>query len=495
MSNHLPSQRFLALAIVGYGLHIALVSLVGWPGSSSVFTQGFSSSGVLSPFSLAKDLAFCLSFLVWFAVAMRGGERFYALFSHRPVWWVFSAAFVAAGVGASLAVPSGCGTVPEVLCGALMGVSLSGNFTLWQRTLCARHTPVDARGLIGGTILGGSLFFLTSWLPDQAVRVIALAVMAPATSAVLMLCNVARPGRVPLAPDHAADLPDLPARRANLRKGVLALIMPCVTIGAIGFTMQALRIVSVGLGAQEALLSNLYNIANVIGPSVLLLVFERNRYHVDMGVFYRIGAPLIGGVALLFPVGGAVFQNTASVLLYATFSIASIMGILACNQVSRQYRVPPIAMYALCFATIYLVRFSPVAVWGLGLFATGDVVPVALVCLALMFACYVASDRFQCAQEVAQVYSWESELAVEAPARASEDAVRAFGESRGLTVRECEVLLLMQTGRSAPAIAEKIGVSQNTVRFHAKNLYSKLGIHSRQELIDLVDKATTQKSS
>ena len=47
---------------------------------------------------------------------------------------------------------------------------------------------------------------------------------------------------------------------------------------------------------------------------------------------------------------------------------------------------------------------------------------------------------------------------------------------------------MLMSGRSIPAAAEYMGVSPNTVRFHCKNVYVKLGVHSRQELIELIDR-------
>lgn len=57
---------------------------------------------------------------------------------------------------------------------------------------------------------------------------------------------------------------------------------------------------------------------------------------------------------------------------------------------------------------------------------------------------------------------------------------------RGLTPREAEILGLIAMGRSATYIAEELTISHNTTRTHIKHVYEKLGIHSKQELIDLV---------
>ena len=55
-----------------------------------------------------------------------------------------------------------------------------------------------------------------------------------------------------------------------------------------------------------------------------------------------------------------------------------------------------------------------------------------------------------------------------------------------LTEREAAVLGLLLAGRSAPYIAEQLCVSQNTVKTHVRHIYAKLDIHTRQELLDLV---------
>ena len=58
-------------------------------------------------------------------------------------------------------------------------------------------------------------------------------------------------------------------------------------------------------------------------------------------------------------------------------------------------------------------------------------------------------------------------------------------EIYGLTVREEEIMTLLISGRSIDRIARQLKLSSNTVKTHRNHLYSKLGIHDRQELIDL----------
>ena len=56
-----------------------------------------------------------------------------------------------------------------------------------------------------------------------------------------------------------------------------------------------------------------------------------------------------------------------------------------------------------------------------------------------------------------------------------------------LTNRETEIMELFAHGYSMPHIAELLVVSENTARTHSKHLYAKLGIHKRQELIELLE--------
>ena len=58
-------------------------------------------------------------------------------------------------------------------------------------------------------------------------------------------------------------------------------------------------------------------------------------------------------------------------------------------------------------------------------------------------------------------------------------------QEHGLTPREKEVAALIMQGRSKSYIAETLFISENTVKYHSKNLYRKIGINSKGELLDL----------
>ena len=63
--------------------------------------------------------------------------------------------------------------------------------------------------------------------------------------------------------------------------------------------------------------------------------------------------------------------------------------------------------------------------------------------------------------------------------------LEGYAALNGLTPRETEVFLLLAEGNQLKRIAEDLFLSENTVKRHRTNVYQKLGVSSRQELIDL----------
>ena len=83
----------------------------------------------------------------------------------------------------------------------------------------------------------------------------------------------------------------------------------------------------------------------------------------------------------------------------------------------------------------------------------------------------------------------QAALGAAAPVLTEEqDVASARAEGRALTeplsARELEVLRLLDTYLSSTEIAEALYVSVNTVRFHIKNMYGKLGVHRRSDAVE-----------
>ncbi len=72
-------------------------------------------------------------------------------------------------------------------------------------------------------------------------------------------------------------------------------------------------------------------------------------------------------------------------------------------------------------------------------------------------------------------------------------AIEALAEAHQLSPRETDVLRCLAMGYNSSTTASKLHISWNTVRTHTRNVYGKLGVHSQQELIALVDAETARE--
>lgn len=71
---------------------------------------------------------------------------------------------------------------------------------------------------------------------------------------------------------------------------------------------------------------------------------------------------------------------------------------------------------------------------------------------------------------------------VDALERRCDEAAARFS----LTAREADVMRLLAHGRSSAHIQDELGIGYNTVKYHVRNVYAKMGVHGQQELIDAV---------
>jgi DNA-binding CsgD family transcriptional regulator len=61
--------------------------------------------------------------------------------------------------------------------------------------------------------------------------------------------------------------------------------------------------------------------------------------------------------------------------------------------------------------------------------------------------------------------------------------------SYGLTTRETEILCLLAKGRDTSFMEESLVLSRNTIKMHVRHIYQKLDVHSKQEVIDMIESA------
>lgn len=267
--------------------------------------------------------------------------------------------------------------------------------------------------------------------------------------------------------------------------GLIGLIF-VVEVVRMSFTpANPIAIKTVGLVSQGC-------IAIVFGAVALWLLRVGRSYAMD--AFLRLLLlVLIAGVVCLLAFGDAAYVGAMSLIGVGYWSLCFFAWTTgAC--IERDSHIISIQVFAL------VVGSTDGAVEGaqlLSLFLTRNAVPETLVVSAAILAIALgivlllrehgadASDGIQPALTASE-WTHLRERA-QAARRAQDEFLTLVGDAYGLTARENEVLLLLVRGRSLPYIKESLGIATGTAQAHTTHIYEKLGIHSKQELLDLVE--------
>lgn len=112
---------------------------------------------------------------------------------------------------------------------------------------------------------------------------------------------------------------------------------------------------------------------------------------------------------------------------------------------------------------------------------------LALVAAAFVAYVWIGLKDFSFSAAIQGVKPVEEVEAPAAPEAAIDTRCAHLAAVHGLTEREGEVFALLARGRNGAFIQEECRVTRNTAKTHIRRIYQKLGVHTQQELIDLVE--------
>ena len=81
------------------------------------------------------------------------------------------------------------------------------------------------------------------------------------------------------------------------------------------------------------------------------------------------------------------------------------------------------------------------------------------------------------------------------------NCIKNYLQQRGLSRRESEVVVLVVQGLTNKQVADKLCVAEKTVKFHLTNVYKRMNISRRSEIIwslpltEFMDKAKSRETS
>lgn len=229
---------------------------------------------------------------------------------------------------------------------------------------------------------------------------------------------------------------------------------------------------------------------------------------VSFDSFYRwLYVPTLVAVAL-YGMGFAPMRTIAMTILLYVFMTGSTIMLMYSIKLARQTRRTVTFLFcgALAFSTIGCL-VGGIAEGAVSIAIETGGLSIQTVCFALVvvFSCSILLLGRESIDAVIALPNEERPVSGQAGGTTQPEKTNReqwldrrcseIGKKYGLTGRELEVLGYLVRGRSQPYIRDALCLSQNTVASHARSIYRKLGVHSKQELLDILESRSEAPSN
>jgi DNA-binding CsgD family transcriptional regulator len=511
------------VSMLGLAVLLTINATLLWGGSFPFLPMEMQVSELMTTFYLLQSIAFwgtmCANAIF---VCFRPGhsQKTMAFLNGAPIFLGCSCLI------ATLYIP---GFTMLLTCvGALsLGAGCAGYLMLLQRFFASRSAEEGMLFIICGTGLSAFVYFVLMLVPIAVTTFIILLIMVPLCG----LCIVLATREIDFAQPMFEDAP-----RSNRRvyiNTVKGYWPSAVSVGCLGFASGVIRaacLTEPSMGITVNFMSMFGALASAV---ILLLLLRKTSFHLDVVSAFRLIFPVIVSSFLLLPFLGIDFLDLFAAVLYMIFSFSLTIMMIQCAQASRDIGINPFFIFGFFGAIVYLLQsvgfimgtYSGLlegfgydqtmiialgAVWllGMAMFAVRgsvrDVYSMIRSAPSRVEFIKPLRNRDEAASlgdaafaSRAKNQSDRQSGATRQPQEAPDGVYRdqlskrcaALKRHYHLSAREAEVMEHIARGNSVARIAEVLVVSENTVRTHSKRIYSKLAVHKRQELLDLLEEA------
>ena len=486
--------RRLGLPVVGFGLFKALLD---WTYSSALST----ASGTLPfvndiRFSLVASLAILVVTACLFVVSWK-----------RPSLMPRRTAYVCMALLAGVNLLSGLGLLGELP--DAVGVALiTGVYGLGSAVPNAVWLALIAVLPAGECLLAIAAAYLLAGLVSPVFAVL------PGVVGCLVACVACVVSNVLLArmPGEAARGQDAERELSttSVRSVLVPVAGPLVVFLALEMVMGLVLSFQAVDAAGDGSAAGAKTLATLAAYICLIVLVTRRRELPDIRLLFERLFPFFALALALLPFTSSAYGTLFSAVLVFLQGMVGTSVLFLLLQSSREHGVPIVACVAgVSFVARASILAGLVVGWTIGVAdgvdATARVLMVAgaaMYAMSLVLVWSLKTRRSGGASAVdvqtehgtgeasGEAQMVEGGQAVDAvdvadrPASFEETAARLARE-HSLTAREEQVVALVACGRSAVYIAGELGIAPETVRSYLKSAYPKLGVHSKQELIDL----------
>lgn len=222
--------------------------------------------------------------------------------------------------------------------------------------------------------------------------------------------------------------------------------------------------------------------------AALLLLLTAVFVKMDFNhLIYQIGFGITAtGAFLIAILGDMPLLGTFFQLIGFCYVHLVVWGL--CSYLIKNFRLP--AAWVISWSTCFLMLgqlfggvTSNVSVQFGSVDTSIHMMAVAMVFILLIAGLFMLSNRNLTTGWGAAspaIYSGPSDSGIGS-------VVEKLTVENNLTPRESEILALLSRGRNRKVISEELVISIETTKTHINGLYRKLGVHSQQEVLDLIE--------
>ncbi|BAK45287.1 DNA-binding HTH domain-containing protein [Eggerthella sp. YY7918] len=251
---------------------------------------------------------------------------------------------------------------------------------------------------------------------------------------------------------------------------------------------------------QDMLVSNNRVVPVAYSFSLILLVVIWFMLKRDLVLpqLYCVLLPIMASFIFLLPLFA---PHQAWIILFlgdVGMFFVSILMVTTCLDIAKARNFPVVALYGLFAGCVYFSGVIQLVLESIANNGTFDVGPYATA-LVLMYVLMIPAflliiSRRDNKKGRVKPSPHTDGIAIENDTEPNaggaldiERACAQIAERYHLPKRQRELLDLFAVGRDVTYIAKSLYLSPNTIRSYRKALYATLGVHSRQELIDLIE--------
>lgn len=404
-------------------------------------------------------------------------ERFEKLLAKKSIGYLLAICACAGTLLIPLSIGEGIlPTMLQILAGLLTGLASGWLFMMWYQVFCKTKDPT---GLISSVIASSILMYilaavivlpgLNSWIMIGASSLI------PFASVFLFVEQTSK--------DEPTTNYRFPEKKTKQRRTIILLCCGLFSVSLVAEFMRNYYVSDLGLAFHSSNLHLVLLIAKIVCFVLIVAALSETGHRI--AIMYRATFILTLIAVLFMPYTQQVADIMYGIANFGAFFLNLMILLLAYNY-HHKYRTSCILVFALVRMTFCFDLFLGFAFFEvyrhlepfipnlLGITSVVLGLMVIIVCL------FVFTEK-------GSIPLYGKLRSPNSSNTSAEDAYSHLSTAGKLSKRETEVFTLIAKGRSTPRIQKELQLSMNTVNTHTRHIFQKLNVHSRQELLDLID--------